>query len=113
MHLRRQLVEGHLRALGEQCALETWPAKSLPMGLCHPAEIHQTEDHRVPNFCNGIQYERSIEGEKEECLPLALEEAEVAEDHRPIRAEMRMRVLIILHRQHRKSPDLQSLVEML
>jgi hypothetical protein len=82
------------------------------MGLCHPAEIHQTEDHRVPNFCNGIQYERSIEGEKVVCLPLVLEEVEVAED-RPIRAEMRMKVPITLRQLHRKSPDLTSLVETL
>ncbi len=82
------------------------------MGSCHPAEIHQTEDHRVPNFCNGIQYERSIEGETEECLPQALEE-EVVEDHRSIRAEMWKKVLIILHRQHRKLPGLQGLVETL
>ncbi len=82
------------------------------MGLCHPAEIHQTEDHRVQNFCNGILFERSTEGEKEECLPLVLEEVEVAED-RPVRAETRMKFLIILRQQHRKSPDLQSLVETL
>ena len=82
------------------------------MGLCHPAEIHQTEDHRAPNFCNGIQHERSTEGEKEDHLPLVWEEVEVAED-RPARAETRMKVLIILRQRHRKSPDLQSLVETL
>ena len=82
------------------------------MGSCHPAEIHQTEDQSVPNFCNGIQLERSIEGEKVVCLPLALEEVEVAED-RPIRAEMRMKVPTTLHQLHRKSPDLTSLVETL
>ncbi len=82
------------------------------MDSCHPAEIYLTEDHRVQNFCNGIRLERSTEGEKEVCLPLALEEVEVAED-RPIRAETRMRVLIILRQPHRKSPDLQGLVETL
>ena len=82
------------------------------MDSCHPAEIYLTEDHHVQNFCNGIRLERSTEGGKEVCLPLVLEEAEVVED-RPIRAETRMKVLIILRQQHRKSPDLQSLVETL
>ena len=82
------------------------------MDSCHPAEIHLTEDHRVQNFCNGIRVERSTEGEKEDHPPLVLEEVEVAED-RPARAETKMKVLIILRQQHRKSPDLQSLVETL
>ncbi len=82
------------------------------MDSCHPAEIYLTEDHRVLNFCNGIRHERSTEGEKEVCLPLVLEEVEVAED-RPIRAEMRTKVPTTLHQLHRKSPDLISLVEML
>ena len=82
------------------------------MDSCHPAEIYLTEDHRVLNFYHGIRQERSTEGEKEVCLPLVLEEVEVAED-RPIRAEMRMKVLIILRQLHRKSPDLTGLVETL
>ena len=82
------------------------------MDLCHLEEIHLTEDHRVQNFCNGIRFERSTEGEKEDLLPLVLEEVEVAED-RPARAETKMRVQIILRQRHRKSPDLQSLVETL
>ena len=82
------------------------------MDFCHPAEIHLTEDHHVQNFCNGIRFERSTEGQKEDLLPLVLEEVEVAED-RPARAETKMRVQIILRQQHRKSPDLQSLVETL
>jgi hypothetical protein len=82
------------------------------MDLCHLEEIRLTEDHHVQNFCNGIWFERSTEGEKEVCLPLALEEVEVAED-RPARAETRMKVLIILRQRHRKSPDLTSLVETL
>ena len=82
------------------------------MDSCLQAEIYLTEDHRVLNFCNGIRHARSIEGEKEVCLPLVLEEVEVAED-RPIRAEMRMKVPITLRQLHRKSPDLTSLVETL
>ncbi len=78
----------------------------------HLEEIHLTEDHRVQNFCNGIRFERSTEGEKEDHHPLVLEEVEVAED-RPARAETKMKVQIILGQRHRKSPDLQSLVETL
>ena len=41
------------------------------------------------------------------------EEEEEVEDRRPTRAEMRKRVQITLHRQHRKSPDPTGLVETL
>ena len=82
------------------------------MDICHLEEIHLTEDHRVQNFCNGIRFERSTEGEKEDLLLLVLEEVEVVEE-RPVRAEAKMRVQTILRQRHHKSPDLQSLVEML
>ena len=82
------------------------------MDVCRLDQNHLTGDHRVPNFCNEIRFERSTEGGKEDHLPLVLEEVEAAED-RPARAETRMKVLIILRQRHRKSPDLQSLVETL
>ncbi len=65
-----------------------------------------------PEFLQWDPVRKKYRRRKEECLPLVLEEVEVAED-RPIRAETRMRVLIILRQQHRKSPDMQSLVETL
>ena len=82
------------------------------MDICRPEQNHLTGDHRVPNFYNGIRFERSTEGEKENLLLLVLEEVEVVEE-RPVRAEAKMRVQIILRQRHRKSPDLQNLVEML
>jgi hypothetical protein len=85
--------------------LGTWQAMLSPMDSCHSEEIHQTGGQPLPNFCNGIQYGRSTR-RKRELLPRALEEeVEEVEDHRPIRAETKKRVLITLHQQHRRSPD--------
>jgi hypothetical protein len=93
--------------------LGTWQALSSPMDSRQTEENHQKGGHPLPNFCNGIQYGRSIKRERE-LLPRALEEeVEEVEDHRPIRAETKTRVPITLHRQHRQSPDLIGLDGML
>ncbi len=65
--------------------------------------------HRVPSFFDGIQFEGSIEGEREKFLRQAWEEV-VVED-RPDRAETTMEVQTTPHRQHRKLPGQQNLVE--
>jgi hypothetical protein len=79
------------------------------MDLRQTETNHHQGGHPPLNFCNGIQYGRSIKRERE-FLPQALEEeAEEAEDHRPIRAEAKKKVLITHLRQHRRSPDLTGL----
>ena len=113
MLLPRQLAERHPQVWGGLSTglyvLGTWQVMLSLMDSCHSKETHQTEGQRVPNFCNGIQCGRSTR-RKRELLPRALEEeVEELEDHRPIRAETKTRVLITLHRQHRQSPDLTGL----
>ncbi len=81
------------------------------MDICHLDQNHLGGDHRAPNFYNGIQFERNIEGERENLLLLVLEEVVVVED-RPDRAEAKTKVQTILRQRHRKSPDQQNLVEM-
>ena len=66
--------------------------------------------HRAPGFFNGIQIERNI-GEGREKSLLQVSEEEVVED-RPDRAEMVMEVRATPHRQHRRLPGQQNLVEM-
>ncbi len=65
--------------------------------------------HRVPSFFDGIQFEGSIEGEREKFLRQAWEEV-VVED-RPDRAEATMGVQTTLRQQRHKLPDQQNLVE--
>ena len=79
------------------------------MDICHLDQNH-LGGHRAPNFYNGIQFERNIEGEREKFLLLVLEEVVVVED-RPDRAEAKTKVQTILRQRHRKSPDRQNLVE--
>ena len=66
--------------------------------------------HRAPDFFNGIQIEGNIEREREKSH-LQVSEEEVVED-RPDRAEMVMEVQATPHRQHRRLPGQQNLVEM-
>ncbi len=83
------------------------------MDICHlDQENHLGGDHRAPNFYNGIQFERNIEGERENLLLLVLEEVVVVVvEDRPDRAEAKTKDQTILRQRHRKSPDRQSLVE--
>ena len=78
------------------------------MDICHLDQNRLGGDHRAPNFYNGIQFERNIEGERENLLPLVLEEVAVVED-RPGRAEAKTKVQTMLRQRHRKSPDRQNL----
>ena len=66
--------------------------------------------HRAPGFFNGIQIERNI-GKGMERSHLQASEEVVVED-RPDRATEMMEARVTPHRQHRRLPDQQSLVEM-
>ncbi len=78
------------------------------MDICHLDQNH-LGGHRAPNFFNGIRIGRNI-GEGREKSYRQVSEGAVAEDH-PDRVTAMMEVQAALHRQRRKLPDQQNLVE--